>query len=249
MSIYYSIVFFIMGFYLGNLYSIIGYRLPNKEAIIFPSINEKENKINYYKLIPLFNYFILKRKGYKNVSIVSFLFELLSGILFLVTYLMLGLSLNTLFTLTFTSLLLIIIVSDYYYMIICDEVLIVFSILLLIEIYFLKGLNGLLFSLLSAFVSFGVMFLIKIIGDFLFKKESMGGGDIKLLFVFGLVLGLPTSLFTIFIGSIIALPLSIINLRKNTSHIIPFGPFLSMAAIILLMFNTTITSFLRFLLF
>lgn len=249
MSIYYSIVFFLIGIYLGNFYSVIGYRLPNKEKILFPSINGDDNKINYFKLIPLLSYFILKRKGYQNINIVSFLFELLSGILFLVTYLIFGLSLETLFALTFISLLLIIIVSDYYYMIICDEVLIIFGILLIIEIYFIRGFNGLYFSLMSALVSFIVMFLIKLLGDFLFKKESMGGGDIKLLCVFGLVLGLPTSLFTIFIGSVIALPISLFYLKKKDSHIIPFGPFLSMAAIVLLLFNPTITNFFKYILF
>ena len=247
MNIYYSIIFFIIGYYLGDLYSVIGYRLPNKDNIIYPSINNSENKINLIKLIPIINYFILKKN--KDITILNILFCLLSGILFLVSYLLFGLSLKCLLSITFISMLLIIIVSDYYYMIICDEVLIIFGILLLIEIYFINGLNGIINSVTSGIVSFGIMFLIKIIGDFLFKKESMGGGDIKLLLLFGIVLGLPNSLFTIFIGSIIALPTSIISLKNNDSHILPFGPFLSMAAIILLLFDTTLSLLLKQLLF
>ena len=91
-------------------------------------------------------------------------------------------------------MIMIIIVSDYEEMIIPDEVLIVFNIFLIIEILFIKGFNNLLISLLYGFISMLVMFLIKKIGDFMFKKESMGGGDIKLLFTFGLVLGIPMSL-------------------------------------------------------
>ena len=68
----------------------------------------------------------------------------------------------------------------------------------------------------------------------MFKKESMGGGDIKLMFVFGLVLGWQASILSIFIASIIGLPISLILLNKNKSHEIPFGPFLAVAAIILL---------------
>ena len=249
MNIYYSIMFFIIGLYLGDFYSVIGYRLPNKESIIYPSINGESNKINYIKLIPLFNYFILKKKGNKDVTIINILFTLLSGILFLVSYLIYGISIQCLFTLTFISMLLIIIVSDYYHMIICDEILVIFGILLLIEIYFIGGISSLLNSLLFGIISFGVMFLIKIIGDFIFKKESMGGGDIKLLMIFGIVLGLPTSLFTIFIGSILALPVSLISLKAKETHILPFGPFLSMAAIILLLFNTTVTTLFKELLF
>ena len=243
MNIYYTIMFFIIGYYLGDLYSVIGYRLPKKNKIIYPSINNDSNKLCLIKLIPIFNFLILK------IGITNILFCLLSGILFMVSYLMFGISIYCLFVLTFISLLLIIIVSDYYYMIICDEVLIIFGILLLIEIYLLNGISGLINSAIGGIVSFGVMFLIKIIGDFLFKRESMGGGDIKLLLIFGIVLGLPTSLFTIFIGSIMALPVSIISLKSNDNHIIPFGPFLSMAAIILVLFNHTLTHLLNSLLF
>lgn len=243
MNIYYASMFFIIGYYLGDLYSVIGYRLPIKNKIIYPSINNDCNNICLIKLIPIFNFLILK------ISITNVLFDILSAILFMVSYLILGISINLLFVLTFISLLLIIIVSDYYYMIICDEVLIIFGLLLLGEIYLLNGINGLINSFIGGLISFIVMFLIKKIGDFIFKKESMGGGDIKLLLIFGIVLGLPTSLFTIFLGSIIALPVSIINLRSKDSHIIPFGPFLSMAAIILLLFNTTITNLFNTLLF
>ena len=249
MNIYYCVIFFLIGLYLGDLFSVIGYRLPNKEKIIYPSINEKENRIHLYKLIPLISYFILKKKGYKEISVISYLYDLFSGILFLVSYLIFGFTLQCLLSITFISMLLIVIVSDYYYMIICDEIVILFGILLLFEMYLIGGVNGIISSIISGLVSFGVMLLIKLIGDFIFKKESMGGGDIKLLLIFGFVLGLPTSLFTIFIGSIIALPASIISLKTNDSHIIPFGPFLSMAAILLLLFNTTLTNILSSLLF
>ncbi len=246
MNIYYICMFAIIGYYLGDLYSNIGYRLPNGDVIKYPSINNSDNKINLIKLIPIISYFLLKKDSY---NVTSLLFQILSSILFVVTYLIFGLSMHTLFILTFISLLLIIIVSDYYYMIICDEVLIVFGIILFIEIYFMNGINGLINSLIGGVVSFIVMFLIKKIGDFLFKKESMGGGDIKLLLIFGIVLGLPTSLFTIFIGSLIALPASIVTLKGNDNHIIPFGPFLSMSAIFLILFNSTITNLLKDILF
>lgn len=249
MNIYYICVFFIIGIYLGDLYSIIGYRLPNKERINYPSINGGENKVSIIKLLPIISFFILKKRGTKEISVINLLFELFSGILFVICYLLFGISLQCLFSLTFISMLLIIIVSDYYYMIICDEVLIIFGVLILIEIYFIGGISSFINSLIAGAVSFGVMFLIKMIGDFIFKRESMGGGDIKLLLIFGIVLGLPTSLFTIFIGSIIALPTSIMSLNKNDNHILPFGPFLSMAAIILLLFNTTLTNIISNLLF
>ena len=248
MSLYYSIFFFIIGTYLGSLYNIIGYRLPKKEAIIYPSINcDNCNKIELVTLIPIFSYFILRKKCKRcsqKISLLGPIIELVSGILFLVCYLIFGFTIQCLFVITFISMLLIIIVSDYYYMIICDEILVIFGILLFFEIYLVGGFDKLLFGIISAIVSFLVMFLIKKIGDYLFKKESMGGGDIKLLFLFGLVLGIPMSLVSIFLASLIALPVSIITLKNNSIHEIPFGPFLSIAAILLLIFNSGFTNLL-----
>ena len=88
------------------------------------------------------------------------------------------------------------------------------------------------------------MFLIKILGDFIFKKESMGGGDIKLMFVFGLTMGIPLSIASIFLASFIGLPISLIMLKNNSSHELPFGPYLSIAAIILFLSQIDIVNIL-----
>ena len=77
------------------------------------------------------------------------------------------------------------------------------------------------------------MYLIKVLGDKAFKKESLGGGDIKLMFLFGLVLGFPMSIITIFLATFIAFPIALIILFSHKDNIIPFGPFLSMAALII----------------
>ena len=71
------------------------------------------------------------------------------------------------------------------------------------------------------------------LGNYLFKKESLGGGDIKLMFVIGLVLSPLPSLFVIFIGSLIALPISLVILIRKKTKLIPFGPFLIIAFLII----------------
>ena len=72
-----------------------------------------------------------------------------------------------------------------------------------------------------------------LIGNKVLKKETLGGGDIKLMFVFGIILGPILGLFSIFIGSVIALPVSIFMLKKEKESIIPFGPFLLIALTLL----------------
>lgn len=238
MTIYFSILFFIIGIIMGSFYNVVGYRLPKGESLIYPSSHctNCNHKLTPIELIPVFSYIFLGGKCLKcknKISLFYPLFEFATGILFVLSYLIFGLSLNCLLSITFISMILIIIISDYQSMIINDSVLIVFSIIMIIELYFIRGLSGLGMSIINGIFSFGVMYLIKIFGDFIFKKESMGGGDIKLLFVFGLVLGLPMSIISIFLASIIGLPISLILLKKNTTHEIPFGPFLGISAIIL----------------
>ena len=120
-------------------------------------------------------------------------------------------------------------------MIIPDEVLIFFGVAILIEKIFIEGIKSIPYALLSALVAFIVMFLLKKMGDLIFKQESMGGGDIKLLAIFGLMLGIPNALISIVAGAFIGLPISLIAVNLKKTHIVPFGPFLALGAIVVLL--------------
>jgi leader peptidase (prepilin peptidase)/N-methyltransferase len=75
---------------------------------------------------------------------------------------------------------------------------------------------------------------------FLTKKQGMGGGDVKLLAMIGVFTGWHGVLFTLFsaslIGSIIGITWVYIN-RKDMKAAIPFGPFLSIGALIYLLWG------------
>ena len=238
--VYYSIIFFIFGTILSSFYNVVGFRLPRGESIVFPPSHcpKCNHRLSAIELIPILSFIIQKGKCKNCNEKISWfypLFELFGGILFTLAYLSFGMTPELVIALTFISLTLIIMVSDYNYMIINDSVLIIFTIMLVIEIFFIRGFNTLLASLISGIICFIVMFLIKKLGDFLFKKESMGGGDIKLMFIFGLMFGIAAGLSTIFIGALIGLPISLIILYRNKSHVIPFGPFLCLGSLILLL--------------
>lgn len=240
MEMYYIIVFFIIGTVLGSFYNVVGYRVPKGESILFPSSHctNCNHRLRPWELIPIISFLLQGAKCTKCKQKISWfypIFEFSCGVLFALSFWIFGFSKELLIVLTFISMLIIVVLSDYYYMIIPDEVIIVFSIMLLLEILIMYGFNPFLNSLLGGIISFVIMFILKKFGDWLFKKESMGGGDIKLMFVFGLVLGWPMAIVSIFLASIVGLPISlIIMLRKNT-HIIPFGPFLSLGALIIVL--------------
>lgn len=249
MDIYYSCVFFIFGAILGSFYNVVGYRLPKGESIVFPSSHCTNcgHKLRPYELVPIFSFLFLRCKCSKCKQKISWfytIFEILTGLLFVLCYLIFKDSIIDLtISLTFVSMLIIIFVSDFHYLIIPDSVLLISSIILLVELIIKSGLSNFYIPLINGIISFIVMYLIKLLGDFIFKKESMGGGDIKLLFVIGMVLGFPQALFSIFVGSLVGLPIAFIILLKKKDHIIPFGPLLGIGALIVMLTQFNVMDF------
>lgn len=252
MYLYFIIVFFIIGIVFGSFYNVVGYRVPKGESIVYPPSHctKCNHKLGMLELIPIFSYIFLggKCKNCKSkISCFYPIFEFASGALFSLSYIVFGISLECLLSIVFISMLLIIIISDYQTMIIPDSVLIIFGIFILIIKYFIIGYPGILYALIDGIIAFIFMLLLKLFGDFLFKKESMGGGDIKLLGIVGIVLGYPMAIISVFFAAIIGLPISIIMLKKNTSHEIPFGPFLAISAIIILLCRLNIDTIIKLL--
>ena len=239
MEIYYIIMTFIFGTVLGSFYNVCGYRLPKEESLVTPPSHcpKCNHRLTALELIPIISYLIQGGKCKcckEKISLFYPIFEFATGCLFAISYYIFGFSIDFFIAITFISTLLIIIISDYQTMIIPDSVLIVGSILLIIELYCKNGLDVYI-NIINGCIAFINMFCLKLFGDFLFKKESMGGGDIKLMGVIGLVLNFKTAVITIFLASIIGLPISLIILLKKKTNIIPFGPFLSVSAMILLL--------------
>lgn len=253
MEIYYIIMTFIFGTVLGSFYNVVGYRLPKEESLITPPSHcpNCNHRLGPSELIPILSYIFLGGKCKncnKKISMFYPIFEFMTGLLFVISYLIFGFSIEFAISITFISMLLIIIISDYQTMIIPDEVLIFFGILLIIELFIKNGIS-VYHNILDGIIAFIIMWLIKKLGDFLFKKESMGGGDIKLMAIIGLVLNYKIAIISIFLASIIGLPISLVMLYKNKSDIIPFGPFLSVSAIILLFLQLDINQIINLLTF
>lgn len=255
------VMFFIMGAVMGSFYHVVATRMSNDESIIYPASHciKCNHKLKWYENIPIISYIILRGKCsncHEKIPISYIIVEIVTGVLFAVCFHSFGFSMELVIALIFVSSLIIVIISDIEYMIILDEVL-VFSTLSIIVIYVIffvvnKGVvDGIsevvlkhIYPGVGAFVT---MYAIKIMGDKMFKKESLGGGDIKLMFLFGLVLGYPMSVCTIFLATFIAFPVALFLLFTDRENIIPFGPFLSMAAILILVSKLDIMDILTFL--
>lgn len=252
MEVLYIVCFFIIGLVFGSFFCCTGLRLStNKSFIKERSVCDNCNhKLEWYDLIPVFSFIALKgrcRYCSEKVSLLNPFIEVVTAILFAISYYSFGFSLDLVLSLFLVSLSMIIFASDLTYMIIPDEVIIFFSIVIIILEFFLKGFTGGFLSILSGALLFFFMYCLMKLGNALFKKESLGGGDVKLFFVLGLVIDPFLGLVTIFLASLIALPVSLYLLYKNKEHMIPFGPFILIAFLIVFFSKVTTSEIFDFL--
>lgn len=255
--ILYSILIFVIGICFGSFFNVVGYRLPNNMSIAFPSSHciKCNHKLGKLELIPIFSYLFLggKCKHCKEkISIFYPIFEFLTGVLFVICYLsykdIYPEVINILYAILFTSSMIIIMISDIKYMIIPDEVIVFFSIVLvIIKLYISYKLENIfsfmdfgyeiIFILRDGFIMFAIMYLIRLFGNLLFKKDSMGGGDIKMMAYISFIIGFKLSIVVVFLASFLALPISIFNMYRKNENMLAFGPYLAISALILFLFK------------
>ncbi len=248
----YYIIFFIVGTVFGSFYGVVGMRLANNESLLHPASHCTfcKHPLKALDLVPIFSYLFLKgrcRYCKEKLSITYLFVELVTGVLFTLSYYAFGFTPSMVLALILCSLFAIVLVSDLHFFIIPDEVLITSSILIIITQLFRIGIGETMFHILTGVCLFGFMYLMMLLGNRLFHKESLGGGDIKLMFLVGLVLDPVLGVFSIFLASIIALPISCILLKKNDEHMIPFGPFILIAVLLLYFAKLDPSSFLSIL--
>lgn len=233
MEYVYTVFAFIFGLVFGSFFNVVGLRIPAKESIVNPPSHCTScgNRLNALDLIPVFSYIFLRgkcRNCGEKISPIYMIMELLTGLLFVLAYWKIGFDVELFVALLFISLLVIISVSDIAYMLIPDKVLLFFLPFLIIG-RVLSTLDPWWDSILGAVVGFGILYIIAII-----SKGGMGGGDIKLFFLIGLVLGTMNTLLTLFIASLIGMVVGILIIIKRgqgRKTPVKFGPFIAIGAL------------------
>lgn len=263
MEVYFTILTFIYGLLLGSFYNVVGYRLPNNLSIVKPgSFCPKCNhELKWYELIPVLSFVIQRGKCRKcgcRISLFYPFIELLTGILFAVSYIIFGFSLQFIIAILISSFLVITIVSDFSYLIIPDEVTLFISITSILAIFIMGGTNLALSSIVFGVILFLFVYLIMFIGSKIMKEEVLGGGDVKLMFFVGVALNViePISFsslsslvvlfngfFEIFLSSCLAAPFALLSYFSKKKRIIPFGPFILTALLIMFLISFSFPQF------
>lgn len=235
------VLFFVLGAVLASFYTCLALRLPNDISIIKGRsyCDNCHTTLKALDLIPIFSYIFLggKCRYCKNkIPIVNLLSEISLGVVFALGYHLYGFSYELYAYLIIASLVLIIFVSDFKYLVILDFPLYICVILILVLKFIYFGLNGFINALISGVVLVLFLLIIKLVGDKVFKRESLGWGDVKLASFMGVVLGIRLGLTSLVLGSFIALPYAIYYVIKKQEKEIPFGPFLILSVFILFVF-------------
>ncbi len=232
MTAVWTVLFFVYGTLFGSFYNVVGLRVPKKESIVSPPSHCTvcDRRLTLPDLVPVLSFVFLRGKcrgcGTKISPIYPFM-EFITGILFALAYLQFGFTAELAVALVFLSMLVIITVSDIAYMLIPDRILLP-AVVLLALLRLFSPLTPWWDSLLGAAVGFGILLLVAIV-----SKGGMGGGDIKLFFVIGLVLGTQLTLLTLFLAALIGSVAGILHLRRTgqgRKTPVPFGPSIAAAA-------------------
>jgi leader peptidase (prepilin peptidase)/N-methyltransferase len=244
-----AILIFIIGLIIGSFLNVCIYRIPREESIVFPPSHCPNCKLNlkWKDLIPLISYAVLRgrcRYCKARISPVYPFIEFLNAILYLLIYIKYGLSLEFIKFAFLASLVIVIGVIDYFTTDIYTNTIIVGLIV------------GIAFAIISFFVEGSIMIYIigsliggGVISLIILLTNGMGWGDAELLFIIGLFLGVRLTLVTLFlsfiIGGIVGGVLIILKIKSRKDYI-PFGPFISIGAVISILFGEFIINKLLF---
>lgn len=243
--IYIYILLGLLGLSLGSFLNVVIYRLPFGKSVIKPRsfCPSCGTTIPFFYNIPILSYLLLRgRCKYcdKKISPRYLIVEMVSAMIVVGFYMVLGPGWEFVGYTIFTLALLAVFLIDFVHYIIPDQITypgIVLGLLFSFvnpQITTLESVMGILVG------GFGLL-LVGILGDLLFKKESLGGGDIKLAAMLGAFLGWKNVLFIFISASVIGLIASIFAMflsdSVRESRRIPFGPFLATAAVAAIFFG------------
>ncbi len=243
----------LFGAIVGSFLNVVILRLPEEgSSIVFPASHCPKCKtdLKWFENIPILSYIGLRGKCNHCKAQISLQYPLVETAMAILAgglFYRFGIGFDFFAFFLFSAALLVIIVIDIHHQIIPDVISLPGIIL------------GFLFSLFSGYITWkssllglvlggGVLYTVAAVYFWIRKIDGMGGGDIKLLAMLGAWLGWQSLPFVIFFSSFTGAIAGLIAMKvqqKGGQTKIPFGPFLSIAALIFLFFSDTILLYLQ----
>lgn len=235
------------GLMIGSFLNVCIYRIPLGLSIVKPRSHctNCNHQITALENIPVFSYLMLRGKCSsckKRISIRYPAVEIFTALIFVLIHWRFGWSPELIIYLVFGALLIAITFIDLDHQIIPNSLLVFGVIPGLGQIILHWNQNPLQFLIGALGLGAG-FYLISWLGEFVFKKESLGMGDVKYVALIGLMLGWASGIVAVFAAFLSATLLIIILLpfgKVSFGNRIPFGPFLSLGTFIGFMWGSSI---------
>jgi len=264
---------FVVGLTIGSFLNVCIHRLPKGESIVHPRSRCPHcgRMIAAYDNVPVLSYLWLRgrcRHCRRRISPFYPLIELLTGLTFLLVYHRWGISPPAVKAVLLASALIVLTFTDLRERLLPDRITFpgiaagfLFALWLPLEdgtaallLRLLGGTNlsAVLLSvadaLLGALLGAGLLFALGEIWYRLRRVEAMGLGDVKMMGMVGLFLGIKLTVLTLLLGSLLGSLLGglfLLLAGKDTRYELPFGTFLGVAALIALFWGPQlVTSYL-----
>jgi len=239
MELFWGVVSFVLGAVIGSFLNVCIWRIPEGKSIVTPASHCPKcgNPVRFYDNIPLVSWIVLRgrcRDCGESISPRYPLVELLTALLSLVMAWLYGPGLQYLAAFLFTAALVAITFIDLDHQIIPDVISLPGIPVLFLLAWLVMGVPF-WESLLGILAGGGFLYLIAVGYELLTKREGMGGGDIKLLAMIGAFLGWKSLFFVVFMSSILGAAVGVVLIAiqgRDMKYAVPFGPFLSIAALL-----------------
>ncbi len=231
------VLVFLYGIVIGSFLNVCILRIPRRESIA----RERSHcmscgyQLRWYDLVPLFSYILLRgkcRKCKAKISMQYPIIEAANGILYLIVFYMCGFSWNSVLYCLLASALLALSVIDFR----TYEIPIGFNVFILTLGLIHLALdypNWLQYVIGLVSVS-GFLLIVYL----LTKGRGIGGGDIKLMAVCGLLLGWKLCIIAFLLGCIIGALIHLLRMRiSKESHVLAMGPYLSLGVFIAVIYG------------
>lgn len=240
-----------LGLWVGSFLNVVIYRLPRGLSVVKPRSRCPTcgTMIRWYQNLPLVSFVFLRGRCASCGARISWRYPLVEAVtaaFFVVAYLTTGLRVHLPLVWFLLSACVAIFFIDVDFQIIPDKIT-------------LPGIAlGLVFAALTPEIGWvngfigtvaggGGFWLVAAMGDFVFKKQSLGGGDIKFAAMAGAFMGWQKLIVILLGASVLALLwLGVARLAvrgKVRSHQIPFGPYLAAASVVAFFFGDELIRF------
>ncbi len=236
------------GLVIGSFLNVVGIRVLKRESIVYPPSHcvHCNHRLRAIDLVPVFSYLFLRgrcRYCRAPISPIYPIGEAVTAAGFVLAGWQLGLTPELFAGLLLVGIMVVISITDIREMIIPDVVVFpAIAVMLLFRLFVHP--EPLWMYLAGAVAGSGAMFLAGWLGAALFKKESMGGGDVKLYVFAGLVLGLPLTVLSVFLACIIGLIVALVTYKRSIRDRQPiaFGPSIALGCFISYLWGTPLVN-------